>query len=109
MIWVAVNVFSAAIVALIVLYKLGGYSDMFTLGERIGMGTIMAACVMRIGPIIGKNLLNDPSPFDDWSTTLLHFGLAIYFGARWWRVHRHWSRNEASKEQARRHFGGVGR
>lgn len=107
--WVVINVVSAVLVAAIVAYKLCGYSDLFTLGERIGMGAIAAGLLLRIGPIVGKNLFDDATPFDDWSVLLLHVGLAVYFGARWWRVHRHWSRNEQAKEQARRHFGGVGR
>lgn len=106
--WTIINVASALIAAMIVAYKVGGYPDSFNHGERLGMCLIGAGCLMRIGPIVGKNLLLAKSPFDDWSVTLLHVGLAIYFGARLWRVHRHWYANEMAKRQARRHLGGVG-
>lgn len=107
--WVIINVVSAVLVAMIVAYKLGAYPHQFTLGEQVGMGLIAAGMLMRIGPIVGKNLIGQNSPFDDWSVLLLHVGLAIYFIARIVRVHRHWYRNEIQKQLASDHFGGVGR
>lgn len=107
--WVIINTLSSLIVAMIVAYKLGAYPDQFTLGERVGMGMIATGMILRIGPIIGKNLWDSSSPFDDWSVTFLHVGLAVYFIARLLRVHRHWFNNELSKRQARRHFGEVGK
>lgn len=106
--WVVINIVSAVIVAMIVAYKLGGYADSFNLGERLGMGLIATGMLLRVGPIISRNLWDMRSPFDDWSTLVLHVGLAIYFVARLVRVHRHWWRNEQQKNVARRHFGGVG-
>jgi len=104
-IWVIVNVASSLVVAMIVAFKMGAYADMYNRGEKIGMGLIVAGMLLRIGPILGKNLLFLQSPFDDWSTLLLHVGLAIYFIARLCRVHGHWYHNEMMKRQARRHLG----
>lgn len=107
--WTIANVASSLIVAMIVAFKLGGYSDSFNWGERWGMMAIATGMLLRIAPIVSKGLALGASPFDDWSTTLLQLGLALYFGARLWRVHRHWYRNHLAKKQAEAHFGGVGR
>jgi len=109
MIWASINIASAIVVSMIVAYKLGAYPDQFILGERIGMGATAAGMLMRIGPILGKGVFGEQTPFDDWSVTLLHMGLAVYFLSRIYRVHRHWINNERAKRQARDYFGGVGR
>ena len=108
-VWVLLNIASAVIVSMIVVFKLTAYGDDFILGEKIGMGTIAAGMLMRVGPILGKNLLFEQTPFDDWSVLLLHLGLVCYFVARMYRVHRHWINNHRARTQARRHFGGVRR
>lgn len=100
--WWIVNITTAALVAMIVAYKMGAYPEQFLLGERIGMGMIATGMVLRIGPILGKNFMF-ASPFDDWSVTMLHVGLAVYFVSRLYRVHRHWCANEKMKEIGRRH------
>lgn len=109
MTWVIINVASALIVSVIVAYKLGCYHDHFNRGEGFGMALIASGMLLRIGPIVGRNIFDQASPFDDWSVLLLHVGLAMYFLARLWRVHKHWYRNKLAKDQARAHFGGVGR
>ena len=106
--WTVINIASAVIVAMIVTYKLVAYPDQFTLGERVGMGMTAAGMLMRVGPILGHVTFAERTPFDDWSVTLLHLGLAIYFVARLARIHRHWINNERAKQAAREWFGGVG-
>ena len=103
-VWVLLNIASAVIVSMIVVFKLTAYGDDFILGEKIGMGTIAAGMLMRVGPILGKNLLFEQTPFDDWSTTLLHVGLTVYFIARMYRVHRHWIVNHAARNDAKRYL-----
>lgn len=107
--WTILNVLSAIVVASIVAFKLGAYPEYFTLGERLGMGAIAAGMLMRIAPIVGKNLLGTASPFDDWSVLLLHTGLATYFIARLLRVHRHWRGGGDPARDDPRHLGGIGR
>lgn len=107
--WVVVNVLSALIVSAIVAYKVGGYHDHFNKGETWGMVLIASGMLLRIGPIVAKQLNYPRSPFDDWSVLLLHIGLAIYFMARIVRVHRHWYANKQMRDQAAARFGGVGR
>lgn len=80
--WIIINVVTSVLVAMIVVFKITAFHDHFTLAERVGMGMIGAAVLMRCGPIIATKLLASPSPFDDWSTTLLNVGLAVYFIAR---------------------------
>jgi hypothetical protein len=79
--WLIVNVASSVVVACIVAYKLGAYPDRFSLGEKIGMGLISTGMLLRIGPMLGKSL-DVASPYDDWSVSLLHVGLAVYFVSR---------------------------
>jgi len=107
--WTIINVLSSIVVAMIVTFKLLAYPDQFTLGERMGMAGIAAGMLMRIGPILGRNFFGEQTPFDDWSVTLLHVGLATYFIARLARIHRHWIANERAKQAAREWMGGVGR
>ena len=107
--WTIINVLSSIIVAMIVTFKLLAYPDQFNLGERAGMGMVAGGMLMRIGPILSKGFLSERTPFDDWSVTLLHVGLATYFIARILRVHRHWINNERAKRAAREWMGGVGR
>lgn len=107
--WTVINVLSSIVVAMIVTFKLLGYADQFNLGERLGMGMIAGGMLMRIGPILGHAAFREQTPFDDWSVTLLHLGLATYFVARMMRIHRHWIANERAKRQARDWIGGIGR
>lgn len=109
MIWASINIASAIVVSMIVAYKLGAYPDHFNLGERVGMGLTASGMLMRIGPILGHGVFGERSPFDDWSVTVLHVGLAVYFSARIYRVHKHWLNNERAKRAAREWMGGVGR
>jgi hypothetical protein len=107
--WTTINILSSIIVAMIVTFKLLAYPDQFNLGERVGMGMTAGGMLMRIGPILGHGIFSERTPFDDWSVTLLHVGLAVYFMARLARIHRHWIANQRAKQAAREWIGGIGR
>lgn len=78
MIWTIVNVALSLIVGGIVALKLGLWHWRFNLCERIGMGLLGAGCVLTIGPI----LLQHGSPYENWSVSLMRFGMAVYFCGR---------------------------
>ncbi len=109
MIWAAINIVSGLVVATIIVVKLAGYYDTFNWGERIGMAGIATMMVLRIGPILGRNVLLGDSPFDDWPVAGLHISLALYFVARMVRLHRHWIRNDRAKRQALAHLASRGK
>lgn len=91
------NVLFSLIVAGILAYKLTCRADRFTLMERVGMGMIGSGSLMTVGPLMSAA----PTPFEDWSATLLRAGCAIYFVGRMLR-HRH--NNASAVRQARAHF-----
>lgn len=92
------NVLASLIVAGIITYKLTALSEKFTIVESVGMGLIAAGVVMTIGPITFK-----PSPYDDWSGTVMRVGLAVYFVGR---MTRHRWNNYLQRRQAEKLFGG---
>jgi hypothetical protein len=96
-IWAVLNVVASLIVAVIVAFKLCRWPDKFTPMERVGMALVGAGSLMTVGPIISFA----PTPFEDWSATLLRGGCAIYFIGRMLR-HRHL--NAAAVRQARSHL-----
>ena len=100
MIWAFINITTGIVVAVIIVFKLAGYNDTFNWGERIGMLGIAMFSVLRVGPILGRRVLEADTPFDDWTVTALHLSIAVYFVARMYRLHRHWIRNERAKRQA---------
>jgi hypothetical protein len=101
MIWAIVNIVSGLIVCLIVSYKMGAYPEKFTFPEMAGMGMIATSMLLRVGgPILSREVGGD-SPFDDWSVTMLHVGLATYFTAR---MVRHQWNNMLMKRDARQHL-----
>jgi hypothetical protein len=94
--WPVVNVIASFIVALIIAYKLVCLHDRFTHMERAGMGLIGAGALLTIGPLTSTY----PTPYEDWSATLLRVGCMIYFIGR---ILRHKHNNAAAVRQARRH------
>lgn len=78
MAWTIINVMLSLVVGIIVAVKLALWHWRFNLGERIGMGLLGAGCVLTIGPI----LVQGGSPYENWSGSLMRFGLAVYFCGR---------------------------
>ncbi len=109
MIWATINILTGIVVATIIVFKLAGYNDTFNSGERIGMLGIAMFSVLRIGPILGRRVLEADTPFDDWTVTGLHISLAVYFVARMGRLHRHWIRSDRAKRQALAHLASRGK
>lgn len=97
MFWPILNMTASLIVAAIVGYKLLRRPHAFTTMERVGMGLLGAGSILTIGPIMWTT----PTPFEDWSATLLRFGCAIYFVGRMLKHHHN---NQAAVRQARRHL-----
>lgn len=86
--WTIINISTAMLVAAIVVYQLTAYHEQFGLFQRAAMGMIAAGMLLRIGPILGKNVLDETSPFDDWSVSLLHIGVALWFLCRLYELER---------------------
>lgn len=80
--WSILNIITAIIPALIIVFKLTAYPDFFTPLERCGMGLTGTALVLRCAPILAKGAELPPTPFDDWATTLMGIGLTMYFIGR---------------------------
>ena len=74
--WTTVNIATACLVSGIVVYMFSAYHERFRVYERLVMGGIASGMILRIGPIIGKNILAADSPYDDWATSFLHISLA---------------------------------
>lgn len=100
MLWPVINVIAGAICTAIIIYKLSVKLDRFTRMEQVGMGMTAAGMVLTVGPLIA----HDPTPYDDWSGTLLRVGIAVYFIGRQLR-HRH--NNASARRAARRHLEQV--
>ena len=86
--WTILNIATALIVSAIVVYMLFAYHDRFSLYVRLAMGMVASGMILRIGPLLGKNLLNVESPFDNWSTTFLHVGVAALFICWFWDIEK---------------------
>lgn len=97
MFWPVLNMVASLIVAGIVAFKLARKPGNFTPMERFGMAMVGAGSLLTIGPIMSAA----PTPFEDWSGTLLRLGCAVYFVGRLLR-HRH--NNAAAVRQARHHL-----
>jgi hypothetical protein len=96
--WVILNVATAVMVATVLAYMLARYSDDISRAERLGLGMAGAGMLLRIGPIIARNILAENSPFDDWSVTFLHVGMAVYVIGWLWRKESHeWLRARAAR------------
>jgi hypothetical protein len=97
MFWPVLNMICGLIVAAILAYKLALRPASFTLMERAGMGLLGGGMVLTIGPIMAPS----PTPFEDWSATLVRLGCVVYFTGRMLK-HRH--ANRAAVRQAHRHL-----
>ncbi|GEM_PF-3801560 len=86
--WTIVNIATALLVSGIVVYMLNAYHERFVIYERVALVMIASGMLLRIGPILGKNILKVDSPFDDWSTSFLHLGVAGLFVCLLWRMER---------------------
>lgn len=98
--WAIINATSGLLAAMIVAYEMAWLPDKFTPAERGGMGLIGAGMILTIAPILSEA----PTPYEDWSGTLIRVGFAVYSIGR---MTRHRYNNWLAKRQARRHFGGV--
>ncbi|MET3710426.1 hypothetical protein ABIC65_001106 [Sphingomonas trueperi] len=107
--WALINVTTALLVAAILVFKLAAYYDTFNWGERIGMTGMAAMCVLRVGPILGREALPGPTPFDDWSVAALHISMLIFFSSRLYRIVRHWRRNDQAKREATAYLASRGK
>lgn len=87
--WVVINIVTALIAAVIIVYMLGRYGHELTSTETAGWYMSATGLVLRIGPIIGSKVLFATSPFDDWSVSLLHVGLAVAAAGWLWRKDAH--------------------
>ncbi|MEA3044583.1 MAG: hypothetical protein QOH47_2421 [Sphingomonadales bacterium] len=98
--WPIINMASGLLAATILAYMLARKPERFTVVERVGMGAVGAGCILTIGPIMSVA----PTPFEDWSGTLLRLGCAVYFVGR---MSRHRFNNWLAVRQARRHLKRV--
>jgi hypothetical protein len=94
-VWSFANIALSAVVFAILFFKLMAHFDQFNSAERIGMGLLGAAMIMNIGPLLmihgGPFHCHEATPFDDWGSTMLRLGCAIYFVGRMIR-HIQWGR-----------------
>lgn len=86
--WTTVNIITACLVSAIVVYMMSAYHERFRLYERLAMVGVASGMILRIGPIVGKNLLAADSPYDDWATSMLHLSLAAAAVCVLWRMER---------------------
>lgn len=88
MMWPIINTIASAAAALIIAYKLICLHQRFNLTARIGMGLIGGGLVLTIGPILSTA----PTPFEDWSGTMVRIGLSVYFIGQMLKRRQHSSR-----------------
>lgn len=93
------NIIASLLVAGILTYKLIWRADRFTCMERVGMGLIGGGSILTVGPLMSLA----PTPYEDWSATLMRLGLAVYFIGR---MLRHQHRNAAAVRQAQKYLEG---
>lgn len=75
--WVGMNIASALTVAAMAAFLMASFHDLFTRMERAALAMLGAAMILRLGPMIAKNVLETTSPYDDWSVSLLHASLVL--------------------------------
>lgn len=73
--WTVLNIVTGLMVAAIVVYMLAAYDHRFRVIERLVMVGVASGMVLRIGPILGTNLLKVDTPYDNWSVALMHISL----------------------------------
>lgn len=75
--WTAINIITALAVAALVVYMLGAYDHLFRPLEKLAMVTLASMMVLRIGPILGTNLLKIDTPYDGWSVAVMHISILV--------------------------------
>lgn len=75
--WTTFNIVTAVGAALVLVFMLFAYEQRFTFLERLVIVGMASSMVLRIGPILGTNLLKVDSPFDYWSVSLLQLSFLI--------------------------------
>lgn len=83
--WVIFNVATAVIVAMTIVFMIARFGDEISKPERIGLCIVGAGMLLRIGPLIARNVLSQNSPFDDWSSSLMQIGMTAYILGWLWR------------------------
>ena len=77
--WAAVNVATALAVSWIGTYMLVRHPGVLSRMEELAIGVIAGCMVLRVAPILGKRVLDMPTPFDDWATSVMQIGVAVLF------------------------------
>lgn len=77
-----INAVTAVAVSMALVYMFCAYHERFNWAERLGLSITASGMLLRVGPILGKNILKVVSPYDDWSPTFLHIGVAIFVFGR---------------------------
>lgn len=75
--WPLFNTITAIGAAMALVYMLLAYEDRFRSLERIALVGAASSMVLRVGPILGKDVLRGDSPFDYWSVSLLQLSFLI--------------------------------
>lgn len=86
--WTIVNIVMGLISSAGIVYMLHAYDERFGWIERFTMTLIAAGMVLRIAPILGRNVFETDTPFDVWSTSLLHIGVAGYVAVKIYKLER---------------------
>lgn len=98
-------IFGVTVAALLVV-KLTMFPEQFKRIERIGMGLVGGTMILRIGPIVSSP---ETTPFSDWSTTLMTFGLVLMHWGRLARLIRHARIGTLAKDAAEAHLRARGK
>lgn len=75
--WLIAYILTGLPVACLSVYALFAYSDKMNTVERLVVGMIGATMILRLGQVLGRNLMKSASPFDDWSISLLNLCLLV--------------------------------
>jgi hypothetical protein len=86
MIWDIVNALGRFVIVTMVIWELVKFPHMLTSTERAGMSLMGGAALMTI-PVIFA--LPARSPFSDWASTVMTYGIVIYLFGRMTRLRRH--------------------
>lgn len=75
--WPLFNTATAIAAAMALVYMLLAYEDRFRFLERIVLIAMSSSMVLRVGPILGKDVFKGDSPFDYWSVSILQLSFLI--------------------------------
>jgi len=96
-VWDILNSLARLAIAVILVWKLVRFWDLFNAWERHGMAVAAGTAVMTI-TVIWEG---QRSPADGWATTLFSFGVLLYFIGRGSRHWRHERNNKLQIKQGR--------